>query len=482
MRRGSVIGPIILIVIGAAFLLNNIRPDLSVIEMFVTYWPFLLIAWGVLRLVEIFFSAIRSSAVPQRGLSGGEWFLVILLCILGSGAFMAKRHWGHFGPPNIRIRGIEMFGEPFDYTITEQKVACGKTPRVLVENFRGNARIVGSDVSEVRVAGRKTVRAFKQAEADQANEATKVEVVNQGDLIIVRTNTDRIGGDRRISADLDITVPKGATIEGRGRFGDFDVSDLHGNVDINSDNAGVRVQNIDGNFQVDLRRSDIVRAVNVKGNVEVKGRSNTIEFENIQGEVTMAGAYSDLQFRKIPKGIRYDGEQTQFRVQSVPGEIRLARGYWNGTDLVGPITVHGHSKDVQINGFTQSLEVQVDRGDIEIKPGRLPLSKMDVRTNNGDIEFSIPPAAKFDLRAEVQKGEINNEFGQPLRNESSGRGSSLRGTVGEGPAITLNSDRGTIVVRKGGVGEIFTSAPPVPRIPPVHPAPPAVDKIPIEQN
>src|SRR4051794_11152325 len=73
VRRGSVIGPIILIVIGAIFLVNNIRPDLSVIDMLVRYWPFLLIAWGVLRLVEIFFSALQSKPYPTRGLSGGEW-------------------------------------------------------------------------------------------------------------------------------------------------------------------------------------------------------------------------------------------------------------------------------------------------------------------------------------------------------------------------------------------------------------------------
>src|SRR5258708_39291106 len=166
---------------------------------------------------------------------------------------------GNWGPGSFRIRGVEMFGEAFDYNLEEKRVACSRPPRILVENFRGNARVVGSDVSEVKVTGRKTVRAFNQADADSANQDSRLEVVNQGDLIVIRTNLDRSRGDRRVSADLEISVPKGATVEGRGRYGDFDISEVAGNVDITSDNAGGRVQNIGGNQHTDLRRSALER-------------------------------------------------------------------------------------------------------------------------------------------------------------------------------------------------------------------------------
>ena len=94
MRRGSLVGPVILILIGGVFLLNNIRPDLSVIELLISYWPFLLIGWGFLRLAEILFAASRSSVVPERGVGGGEWGLIVLLCLLGSGAFFARQRMG----------------------------------------------------------------------------------------------------------------------------------------------------------------------------------------------------------------------------------------------------------------------------------------------------------------------------------------------------------------------------------------------------
>ena len=45
MRRGSVIGPLILIGLGVLFLFRNLWPDIPLVELISRFWPFLLIAW-----------------------------------------------------------------------------------------------------------------------------------------------------------------------------------------------------------------------------------------------------------------------------------------------------------------------------------------------------------------------------------------------------------------------------------------------------
>jgi DUF4097 and DUF4098 domain-containing protein YvlB len=446
MRRGSVVGPLILILIGALFLLNNIRPDLSLIGMMAQYWPYLLIAWGVLRLVEILFLFGRSRSTPVAGVSGGEWVLIVFLCIFGTGLYSFRNQVGHWRAGNVRLPVLEVFGEPFDYPINEQRVPQNKAGRLLVENFRGNARIVGADVTEVKVTGRKTIRALNTESASKADSITPIEVVAQGDLIVVRTNQERAQGENRVSADLEITVPKGMSVECRGRYGDFEVNDLTGNVEVVSDNAGVRVQNIGGTVRADLRRSDIIRAVNVKGQVQLKGRWNNIELENIEGQVIMQGNYSgDVQFRNVAKPIRFEGDQTQFNIERCPGEVRMARGYFNGNNLVGPIRINSRSKDIQISDFTQGLEISIDRGDIELRPAGI--GRMDIRTRSGAIDIALPASARFQLRAEVNKGDVTNDFGDILKVNNEGRGGTIHGGA-DGPQITLNTDRGSITVRK----------------------------------
>src|SRR5215210_5830579 len=100
MRGRSLVGPVILIVLGAAFLINNVRPDLNLFAFVATYWPFLLIAVGVLRLLEVLASAASSRPMPTRGLSGGEIFLMILVVIIGTGMFEGQKiHFGGRFPP-----------------------------------------------------------------------------------------------------------------------------------------------------------------------------------------------------------------------------------------------------------------------------------------------------------------------------------------------------------------------------------------------
>jgi hypothetical protein len=220
----------------------------------------------------------------------------------------------------------------------------------------------------------------------------------------------------------------------------------------------------------------------VKGNVELKGRGNDIELENIQGQVILSGVFSgDMQFRNIAKPVRYeDGRNmfTEVRVERCPGQLRVGRGYVNGENLIGPILVRARSKDVQINEFTNTIEVQIERGDVELRPGKAPVPKMDVNTRAGHIDLALPEGAKFALRATANKGEVTNDFGSPLEVNEEGRGATLTGNVGEGPALTLVTDRGSITVRKGsGVAVSPLTPQGLPRrnpsLPPELPPPPA---------
>jgi DUF4097 and DUF4098 domain-containing protein YvlB len=447
MRRASVVAPLLLIGVGLLFLARNMYPDLALIDYFAKYWPTLLILWGVLRLAEILFWAATEKELPSRGMSGGEWILIFLLCMVGLSVHTIRGFetwWPHSG---ITMGGIEMFGESFEFPIAAEK-QVSKAPRVIIESFRGNARITGGDANTVKVTGRKTIRSLEQNRADRANQDSPFEITGDANEITIRTNQDHVAGNQRITEEMEITVPKGATIEAHGRNGDFDVNDVTGNVEIVSDNAGVRLQNIGGEVKIDLRRSDIIRAVNVKGPVDVKGRGADIELQDIDGQVTIAGTYSGvIQFRNISKPLRFNGQQTDLNIEKLPGQVRMALGDFTATNLVGPVRLTTRSRDVHISDFTNSLEVSVERGDIELRPGKLPVAKMDVHAHYGDIEVSLPSAAKFDLTGITARGETYSDFGAPLHTEHNGNGGAIRGSSG-GPVINLQTERGKMTVRK----------------------------------
>ena len=449
-RRGSIIAPVILILIGILFLANNLRPDIPMLEFLGRYWPFLLIGWGLVRLLEILVWAVQGKPLPTSGVSAGEWVLVFFLTVLGTGlhAFHTTVGWP---PSRIRLRGIEVFGESFDYTIGEKKIAVNKAKRIILENTRGNARINGSDATEVRVVGRKTVRSLSRERADETNRLAELELIEQGDAIVIRTNQNRAPEERYITADLEITAPRGLSIETRGRDGDIEVNDLQGSVEVDSDRSGVRVKNIGGALRVNLRRSDIVRATGVQGEVDLKGRGQDVELNDIKGQVTIDGSWGgELQFRNLAKPLRYQGMQAELQIERVAGEARLGRGFLQGDSLQGPIVLHGRNKgccDVRLNDFSSSLNLEIERGDVDLRPG-LPVPKMDIDVRNGEVDLVLPSSAKFNLRARVNKGEVTNEYGDPVRTVDEDRGGTLTANRGDGPAIVIDMERGNVRVRK----------------------------------
>jgi DUF4097 and DUF4098 domain-containing protein YvlB len=462
MKRGSVIGPLILIGIGALFLLRNLWPEIQIADFISRYWPFLLIAWGGLRLVEILLWAIMSKPIPRNGISGGEWVLVLLICIIG-GTMYTARHFSSWLPNGRQWHNVmAQMGENYDYTFTPAEKPCAKGCRILIENFRGNAKITGSkDATTVSASGRESIRSFQQTEADKASKETQLELVQQGDQVIVRTNQDHVSDRMRVSADLEITVPIGSSIEAHGRQGDFDIQNVTGAVDINSDNAGVRLENIGGNVHVDLRRSDIIRATDVKGNVDLKGRGQDVELQNITGQVTVGGTYvGQIQLRNLAQPLRYEDPQITLNLEKLPGQVHMGLGEFTADNVIGPIRLSARSRDINLSDFTQSLDLTLERGDITLRPGKSVLPKIEVHTRSGDVDLALPAGAKFDLKASTDRGEVHNDFGSPLTVDDSHRGATIAGSSGSGPQMRLETGRGAVTVRKASAEDVtFPSIP-----------------------
>src|SRR5215470_17997943 len=69
-RRTSVVGPVILIVVGALFLLRSWRPEFSPWSILWTYWPLILIAVGLGKIWD--YSRQRQAAADPNSPNAGR--------------------------------------------------------------------------------------------------------------------------------------------------------------------------------------------------------------------------------------------------------------------------------------------------------------------------------------------------------------------------------------------------------------------------
>ncbi|MBV8904393.1 MAG: DUF4097 family beta strand repeat protein, partial [Acidobacteriia bacterium] len=465
MRPRSFALPLLLVVLGALFLWRNLHPEAPIFEVIAIYWPFLLIAWGLLRLLEV--TAWRDARQP--GLTAGEILLVILICMAGVGLFEVHRH-------GIRLTPT-IFGEQFEYPVS-LTVPAAAAKRILLENPRGSVHINGAAGSaEIRIGGRKLIRAYKKEDADRTNGETQVEVLTQGDRLVIQTHGDRAPADQRVSDELEITVPRDTTIEARGQNSDYEVTDINGDVDLETGRGDARLARIAGNVRLAIGRSGTIAADAVRGNLDVEGGGSDVNVQNVTGQVTVTGGYvGSLEFRNLAKPLHIQGARMEVRVAAVPGSINVDLGDLSGKDLVGPVRLVTQSRDVHLEGFTESLDLESARGDVEIEPMHVPLPHIDARSGSGQIELVLPDGAAFQLQATAQRGDAVNEYGPPIEAQTEGRTATLRGMVGSGPMIRITAVHGSVAVRKEGNPAIRPPVPPAspaPPSPPVTPEPPA---------
>lgn len=460
MKRGSFVTPLLLILIGVVFLLKNIRPELQVFQILFDWWPYLLIAWGGLRLVEILFGYFRGAPLPVAGISGGEWTLIVMLTLAGY-SFWGVQRLARIDFGNWRIGGMDVFSETFDYPLDPMTQTAGDRPRIVIENLRGSLRVIGAETNEVRLTGRKSIRAMGRTEADTANEKTAVDFRAEGGVVTLRTAQEK-AENARVRTSLEITAPRGASVEVRGRDVDVDAADLEGAIDVVSAKAGIRLQNIGGKVRADLRGSDFIRGFDIRGGVELKGRGRDIELENVTGQVTINGSYSgETVLRRLAKPLRFDSPVANVRLEGLPGELRLSLNNLSLQNAAGPVEVRTRSKDVELAEIAGSIKVETDRGDVAVRQSSAPKAPIQVEVRSGNIDLALPAGAAFSLQAETVRGTVVNDFNPALQEAETGRGATLQGVFGAGPEIRLKTARGELSIRK--IAPIETAAPARPR-------------------
>jgi DUF4097 and DUF4098 domain-containing protein YvlB len=445
MRPRSVTGPLILVAIGVVFLLNNMGHDVPLWRFIGDYWPFLLIGLGLIQLAEVLFHVSQGSPPPSRSGGGGGWFWLIMLCIFL--AIWGANRDGFRGLTINSNNGFSFFRSEFDYPVEAHSSPDGVT-RFVLDGVNGDLTIRGAEGGEVKVAGHKNIHAFSRNDADRADQSSQVHLQREGDSLVLRVDTPSHSGMLSISSDLDITVPKGLNLEARGR-GDLSVEDMAGTVSVTDRQGDVRLSNIGKDVRVEGARGGLVRAENVKGTVDLQGRGGDVQLEHVDGAVTINGEFSGtLEFTALAKPLHFESSHSDFHVEQIPGTVTMDLGDLKIDNAVGPVKFRTGTRDVDVRDVANSLELDVNRGDIEISASKTPLPKMDVHSRNGDITLTLPDKAGFDLDGKTDNGEVDNEFGSPLENHSDGKTAWVKGRVGSGPVLTVVTDRGTLSVKK----------------------------------
>jgi DUF4097 and DUF4098 domain-containing protein YvlB len=443
MKNRSITGPVLLVVIGLLFLVNNLWPEVSLWSLAWNYWPLLLILIGVIGLVEALYQAARGIPNPPRPLAGaGVFWIVIVITFFNWAGTDRNFRFLSFSPGGIHFLGTE-----YTYQVNQTGVATGVT-RLVLDNLHGSLALRGGDSGEVKVAGHKIVRAFSRTDADRADQQSPIRITRDGDRLIISSDESGTSNTLSISAELEITVPRGVEVEASGHNGRLTMDDISGTVDITG-RGDIQLTNIAKDVRIDSSHGEI-RATDLKGRLDVKGSGSDVQIENVADEVTVHGEYGGtLEFQGIAKQFHFTSNASDLLIAAIPGRVTLDSGDLKMNNLVGPVHFKTGTRDVDVTDVTNSLEIAIRRGDIEVSQTKLPLPKMDVHSQSGDVSLAVPENAQFILDGRTGHGDVSNDYGDPLESDQQGRAATIKGKVGTaGPEVRIGTDRGSVTVKK----------------------------------
>jgi DUF4097 and DUF4098 domain-containing protein YvlB len=470
-RRRSMTGPFILILVGVIFLLGNMHliswGRLGI--WFAHYWPLLLIMWGVLKLVEHYRAKQEGLAAP--GIGAGGVFLLIFLIVAGLTASQVSRvNWEELGEHvDLGDNDMPFFGKSFnfdDQPSLSQALPPGGSVKIV--NERGAVNVNVSNDDQVRVTYDKKIRAERQEDASKWNDQTKPQISVSGNQVTINANT-RGAGDHAVTADLNISIPRKAALTISSQRGDVNVMGRDGPVEISNQRGEVNVDDVNGDVTLNMDRSS-VRGSQISGDVLISGRSNDVTLTDVKGGARLSGEFMEsVKLSKIGKSVKFNSSRTDMEFGKLEGNLDLDSGDLRASSLAGPLRLTTRSKDVTLEGVSGDVRVQDENGGVEIQlksPGNV-----QVDNRHGDITIGVPEKVGFKVDARTRGGEVQSDFPELQPNNTDEQGTAS-GTVGNGAVrLVLNSEHGTIAIRKGSIAGPEMATPPRPPKPPKVPGP-----------
>ncbi len=477
LRRGSVLGPILLIAIGIVFLLleTGRLNHQGFWDWYGHWWPLLLVVAGLIVLAEWGLDqfSMRDPQRPpyRRSIGGGVVVLLVLLGISGMVVETAHLHdaanrWfgGPFDPGTLD----EFFGDKHESDQTVD-LALPSGGSLTVVNPRGDVTIDGtSDDNQIHVAIHKEVYARADSDADEKAQKLTPSTSTSGSAVTV--TMPFIDGAR---ADLVVQVPAAAASTVTANHGDIHVASIKAPVTATANHGDIDLSAISGAAIAHINNSgSSISAHSMDGGITVQGHAQDITLTDIIGPVTLTGEFfGTTHLEHINGAVRFHTSRTDLQFVRLDGEAEISASGISADQVLGPVVLTTSNRNVSLERLAGDIAVTNKNGRIDLTAAPT-LGTITLEDRNGSIEATLPEKASFTVDADTTNGDTYTDFSLGTRESDSRK--SISGTVGAGgPTVRITDANGDISIRKGDIPPLAPNPPAAPKITLVPPTPPA---------
>jgi DUF4097 and DUF4098 domain-containing protein YvlB len=464
MRRGSIVGPLLVIAIGIIFLLVQ-TGHMSGHDLWLWYgrwWPALLVGAGIVMLLEWAFDQyMHTDETPlrRRSIGGGVFTLLLLFGL--AGIFVSGVRDGRFFGKTMDINQDnfdEFMGDKHESDQTlSQDFPVGTA--LSVDNPRGDISVSGtSDDNQIHVSVHKQVFTRSDSEADNKAQQLSPNLTKEGTTLNLKLPA--VEGGR---ADLVITVPAAAATTLSANHGDVRISELRAPANVTANHGDVTLSGITGRVGAHINNGDAsFSAHSVTGQLNVEGKGRDLTLTDISGPVDLDGEFfGTTHLERVQGATRFHTSRTDFRLARLDGEVEISPNADLSVDqAAGPLTLTTRNRNITLDRIAGDISVTNRNGSVDLTAAP-PLGNITIENRNGSVNVTVHEQASFTVQAETTNGDVENDFSIPTQDNDNRK--NFGGTVGKGGSlIRITTSQGDIALKKASVAPLPPAPPPPP--------------------
>ena len=369
---------ILLIATGVLFLAQNLF-DYSLfrllqrsVVLFADYWPLLLVLWGGLKVYQRF-------AQPGRArVSAFEIVLLILVVITGlsfsAGRRLLEELSGEKLEDIVGLSSISLVGAPAHRFAGEARFALGAAEEIAIVNPGGYVKVQGGAGTEIEVQLIKRVHHESESEASAV--ASGVELDFDANGTVARLTVVRPEGKTPVECDLDVRIPKGASVTIENRRGRVSAFDIEGPVRIETGHDGIEAGNLTGGLKATTRHGEI-RVTGVSGTVELKNRGGAIVAEDVDGDLLAETSHGRLVAEDVTGKAALENRHAPIQISRIGGDVRVTAQH-------AEVSVETAGANVAITNTNGPIFVRGVRATLTIEATNAPIQARDI---SGDVRI-----------------------------------------------------------------------------------------------
>jgi DUF4097 and DUF4098 domain-containing protein YvlB len=323
---------------------------------------------------------------------------------------------------------------------------------VTIETQRGSISVHGGS-SQLRVTANESASGDDEPSADRRMNEVEITVQKTGDGYTIRPahQSDDRG---TVAADLEIQLPKTASVTLHSSHGDVSVNGISGAIDALTQNGDVEIHDAGADVTAQTEKGD-VRIDRAAGNVILKGRGSDVEIQNVTGNVSIDGAYvGTTAVQKVGGSTHLAAPWAQINIAQLSGRLEIDSGDIHISDANGAVRVQTHNKDIELENVAGQIDVTNSHGDVKVTLHQPPRDAINLTNDTGEIELALPSRSSFQISAYSRSGAVDSDFSDAgLHTSGEEQNGRVEGQVGGNsggplPKITISTSYGTVSLRK----------------------------------